>query len=74
MQGPQKAEIIRFTTLNSVMRPEPMAQPTGCTRRDDAVGWCETRLKDIRQRREKVTVAEYADGFWRSEAPLADDP
>jgi hypothetical protein len=49
------------------------AVSTGCTRRDDAVRWCETRLKDNRERREKVTFAEYGDGFWCPEAPFARD-
>jgi hypothetical protein len=49
------------------------AMSTGSTRRDDAVRWCEARLKEVRDRSEKVTLAEYAEGFWRTDAPFAQD-
>jgi hypothetical protein len=49
------------------------AASTGCTRRDDAVRWSEARLKETRDRSEKVTLTEYAHGFWRTDAPFAQD-
>jgi len=35
------------------------AVSTGCTRRDDAVRWCEKQLAERADQREKVTLAQY---------------
>jgi hypothetical protein len=44
---------------------------TGCTRRDDAVRWCEARFRDARERKESNTLEKHAEGFWSPEAPFA---
>jgi hypothetical protein len=49
------------------------AVSTGCTRRDDAVRWAESRLAQERDRRENITLAEYAQGFWNPEGTFAPD-
>jgi hypothetical protein len=49
------------------------AVSTGCTRRDDAVRRAESRLAQDRDRRENLTLAAYAQGFWKPEAPFATD-
>ena len=38
---------------------------TGCTDRDEAVRWCEKRLKDGKQEHNGISLREYADGFWK---------
>ncbi len=37
---------------------------TGCTRMDDAVLWCEARLRKCAEKTGSITLAEYAQGFW----------
>ena len=49
------------------------AVSTGCTRRDDAVRWCEKTLAEGADQRENVTLAQYAKGFWKSDAAFATD-
>ena len=41
------------------------AVSTGCTRKDDAVRWCESALRRRKEQRENTTFARYAEGFWR---------
>ena len=36
------------------------AVSTGCTRHDDAVRWCEGRLRNAREKHANITLAEYA--------------
>ena len=38
---------------------------TGCSNRDEAVGWCAKRLKDGKEQQAGTTLREYADGFWK---------
>ena len=49
------------------------AVSSGCTRRDDAVRWAEYHLAQEQARRENITLAEYARGFWKPEATFAVD-
>jgi hypothetical protein len=49
------------------------AVATGCTRHDDAVRWCEQKLKKQKERREAVTFAAYTKGFWKQNSPFAID-
>jgi hypothetical protein len=42
-------------------------------RHDDAVRWAESRLAQVQDCRENITLAEYAQGFWRYEAAFAID-
>ena len=44
---------------------------TGCTRRDDAVRWCERHLASARDQVEHITFADYAAGFWQPDAAYA---
>jgi hypothetical protein len=43
----------------------------GCSRRDDALRWCEQRLKDSHQKNRCLTLKEYAEGFWDSQGTYA---
>lgn len=54
------------------------ALSTGCTRRDDAVRWCEGYLADeaeveleSRERAGNITLGEYAAGFWNPDGAYA---
>ncbi len=47
------------------------AVSTGCTRHDDAVRWCEARLKIDHKTREDITLSTYAAGFWKPDASFA---
>ncbi|HVP20008.1 MAG TPA: hypothetical protein VMU36_13530, partial [Spirochaetia bacterium] len=49
------------------------AVSTGCTRKDDAVRWCESEARRRKERRENITFAQYAAGFWKKDAPFATD-
>jgi len=49
------------------------AVSTGCTRHDDAVRWCEAKLKSEQKTREDITLSSYAAGFWKPDAPFAVD-
>jgi hypothetical protein len=49
------------------------AVSTGCTRIDDAVRWCEAHLRKATEKKENITLAEYATGFWAPTAPFATD-
>ena len=49
------------------------AVSSGCTRRDDAIRWAEAHLAETRDRRDHITLAHYATGFWHPEAPFAMD-
>ena len=49
------------------------AVSTGCTRHDDAVRWCEARLKIDHKTREDITLSTYAAGFWKPDASFALD-
>ena len=44
---------------------------TGCSRRDDALRWCEQRLKDSHPKRRSLTLREYAEGFWDPQGKYA---
>lgn len=46
------------------------AVSTGCSNRDDAVRWCEKRLRDGR-RSSGTTLETYAKGFWKPERTYA---
>ena len=46
---------------------------TGCTRKDDAVRWCESELQRRKEQRENITLGQYADGFWKKDAPFGTD-
>jgi integrase len=41
------------------------AVSTGCSNRDDAVRWCEQRLKNSQLKQTGVTFQDYAEGFWK---------
>jgi hypothetical protein len=49
------------------------AVSTGCTRRDDAVRWCEKKLAEFAEQCGNVTLAQYAKGFWKADAAFATD-
>jgi len=49
------------------------AVSTGCTRRDDALRWCEDRLRKNRGKEVSTTLAEYTPGFWQPDRPFAQD-
>jgi integrase len=49
------------------------AVSSGCTRIDDAIRWAESRLAQQQDRRENITLVEYAQRFWAPEAPFAVD-
>ena len=49
------------------------AVSTGCTRKDDAVRWCESALRKRKEQHANITFVQYADGFWRKDAPFATD-
>lgn len=49
------------------------AVSTGCTRKDDAVRWCELAMRRRKEQRESITLAQYAEGFWMKDAPFATD-
>ena len=44
---------------------------TGRTNRDDAVRWCEQRLRDGQERKTSITLKEFAEGFWKQSGPYA---
>ncbi len=44
---------------------------TGCTRRDDALLWAEHHLELREARRDSMTFAQYAEGFWKLEGSYA---
>jgi integrase len=46
---------------------------TGCTRHDDAVRWCEAKLRKVLDGRTSITLSEYAEGFWMPAASFAVD-
>ena len=46
------------------------AVTTGCTNRDDAVRWCEERLRDGR-RSSGITLEIYAKNFWKEDGTYA---
>ena len=48
------------------------AVSTGCTNRDDAVRWCELRLKKTQERKTSITLKDYAEGFWKRSGPYAE--
>ena len=48
------------------------AVSTGCTNRDDAVQWCELRLKKAQERKTNITLKDYAEGFWKRSGPYAE--
>ena len=37
---------------------------TGCTRRDDAIRWCEERLRNGISAKARIRLSEYVQGFW----------
>jgi len=45
---------------------------TGCTRHDDAVRWCEAKLRKVLDGRTSITLSEYAEGFWMPAARFDD--
>jgi hypothetical protein len=49
------------------------AVSTGCTRKDDAVRWCESALRRRKEQRENITLAQYAEGFRKKDSPFATD-
>jgi hypothetical protein len=49
------------------------AVSSGCSRRDDTVRWARSRIAQEQDRRENITLAEYAHGFWKPEAVFAAD-
>jgi hypothetical protein len=49
------------------------AVSTGCRRIDDAVRWCEARLRKSVENTDSITLAEYAQGFWEPTAAFATD-
>ncbi len=49
------------------------AVSTGCTRIDDALRWCEERLRKSVENTDSITLAEYAKGFWEPKAVFAMD-
>ncbi len=50
-----------------------LQRSTGCTRHGDAVRWCGNELRKRKNKRESISLAEYAKGFWNQGAPFAMD-
>ena len=61
----QKNRFIYYAKFRDLETEEYLsAISTGCSRRDDAVRWCEERLRNGASVKARIKLFEYVQGFW----------